>query len=258
LLLISEDAYKVQITMSEDLSILSRTANLPDLTLSYGDQADQIADIRYGNKGSELPLLVLIHGGFWKPEYDRAHAEAMSSALAEAGWTTLTLEYRRVSGQPDLTLDDIATALKCLPTKVSRHNGRVILIGHSAGGHLALWAAVQDTKPELQGVLALAPAADLQLAHALDLGDGAVQRFLGKDPANRIDINPLFLSAPTIAVTILQGDDDAIVPPTVAASYCAAFPATRLVSLPHCGHFALIDPATEAWNHVLHALRSFG
>jgi acetyl esterase/lipase len=244
--------------MSEDLSILSRTANPPDLSLRYGDQADQIADIRYGGKGSELPLLVVIHGGFWKPEYDRAHAAAMSYALAEAGWTTLTLEYRRVSGDPDVTLDDIATALKVLPARVQRHNGRVILIGHSAGGHLALWAAVQSAKLELHGILALAPAADLQMAYALDLGDGAVQRFLGQDPVYRSDINPMALPAPAIAVTILQGDDDEIVPPAIATSYCAAFPATRLVSLPHCGHFALIDPATEAWNQVLHELRSFG
>jgi acetyl esterase/lipase len=244
--------------MSEDLSILSRTANPPDLSLRYGDQADQIADIRYGGKGSEHPLLIVIHGGFWKPEYDRAHAAAMSYALAEAGWTTLTLEYRRVSGDPDVTLHDIATALKVLPAQVQRHNGRVILIGHSAGGHLALWAAVQCAKLELHGILALAPAADLQMAYALDLGDGAVQRFLGQDPVHRSDINPMALPAPAIAVTILQGDDDEIVPPAIGTSYCVAFPATRLVSLPHCGHFALIDPATEAWNQILHELRSLG
>jgi acetyl esterase/lipase len=242
--------------MSEDLSILSRTANPPDLTLAYGDHVDQVADIRYGSKGSELPLLILIHGGFWKPEYDRAHAEAMSSALAEAGWTTLTLEYRRVSGEPDLTLDDVATALDTLPARVQRHSGQVILIGHSAGGHLVLWAAACCAHLGLQGVLALAPATDLQMAHALDLGDGAVQRFLGQDPVHRSDVNPMCLPAPATAVTILQGDDDEIVPLAVTASYCAAFPATRLVSLSDCGHFALIDPAKAAWEIVLRELRT--
>lgn len=244
--------------MSEDLSILSRTANPPDLSLSYGDHVDQIADIRYGSKGSELPLLVFIHGGFWKPEYDRAHAEAMSCALAEAGWTTLTLEYRRVSGAPDVTLDDVTTALKVLPAQVKQHNGQVILAGHSAGGHLVLWAAVRCAELGLQAVLALAPAADLQMAHALNLGEGAVLRFLGQDPVQRADVNPMCLPAPSVAVTILQGDDDEIVPPAVAASYCAAFPNTRLVPLADCGHFALIDPATAAWEVVLRELRSFG
>lgn len=248
--------------MSEDLSILSRTANPPDLTLSYGDHVDQVADIRYGSKGKELPLLVLIHGGFWKPEYDRAHAEVMSCALAEAGWTTLTLEYRRVSGAPDVTLEDVMSALTSLPAQVQRHNGRVILIGHSAGGHLVLWAAARCAQLglplALQGVVALAPAADLQMAHVLNLGDGAVLRFLGQEPKHRADVNPMSLPAPTVAVTIIQGDDDEIVPPAVAASYCAAFPATRLVSLPDCGHFALIDPVTAAWESVLRELRSLG
>jgi acetyl esterase/lipase len=249
-----------QLHMSEDLSILSRTANPPDLSLSYGDHVDQIADIRYGSKGSELPLVVLIHGGFWKPEYDRAHAEAMSSEIAEAGWTILTLEYRRVSGDPDVTLDDVLTAVTTLPARVARHNGQVILIGHSAGGHLVLWAAARCASLRLsvalQGVLALAPAADLQMAHAMDLGDGAVRRFLGQDPEHRADVNPMCLAAPAVAVTILQGDDDEIVPPAVATSYCEAFPNTLLVSLPNCGHFALIDPVTSAWEIVLRELRT--
>lgn len=244
--------------MNEDLSILTRKASPPDVTLAYGDAADQVADVRYGSRGSELPLLVLIHGGFWKPEYDRAHAEAMSSALAEAGWTTLTLEYRRVSGEPDVTLEDVASALGSLPARVERHTGRVLLVGHSAGGHLVLWAAVRCANVRLQGVLALAPAADLQMAHALNLGDGAVQRFLGVPPVNRPDVDPLCLPTPSVAVTILQGSDDEIVPPAVPASYCVAFPNTRLVQLPDCGHFALIDPASRAWEAVLRELSQLG
>lgn len=240
--------------MSEDLSVLTRTGNAPDLTLSYGDEPDQVADIRYGRRGSELPLLVLIHGGFWKPEYDRTHTEAMSSALAEAGWTCLSLEYRRVSGEPDVTHKDIASALATLPVRVERHNGQVVLIGHSAGGHLALWAAATCACHGLQAVLALAPAADLQLAHALNLGDGAVQRFLGEDPLNRPDLNPMTLPAPTVAVTLVQGEDDLIVPPAVAESYCAAFPNTRMVQLSDSGHFALIDPASRAWERILNEL----
>ncbi|MBC3807911.1 hypothetical protein H8K52_11200 [Undibacterium seohonense] len=66
------------------------------------------------------------------------------------------------------------------------------------------------------------------------------------------------MSALVLPVTILQGDDDAIVPPSVAASYCAAFPRTRLVSLANCGHFDLMDPATEAWEIVLRELRTLG
>lgn len=244
--------------MPEDLSILTRTANPPDATIAYGDEADQIADIRYGARGSELPLLVLIHGGFWKPEYDRAHVEVMSTALAEAGWTTLTLEYRRVSGQPDVTIQDISAAIDALPSRINRHSGKLLLVGHSAGGHLVLWAAAQNRKAPIQGVLALAPAADLDMAHSLNLGDGAVQRFLGEAPSKRPDINPMLLATPATAVTILQGIEDEIVPPALATSYCTAFSNTRLVQIADAGHFALIDPANKAWASVVFELRLLG
>lgn len=236
--------------MTEDLSVLTRRANPPDATLSYGPDPDQVADVRYAHRGEQRPLVVLIHGGFWKPEYDRAHAEAMSTALMEAGWTVLTLEYRRIPGSPDATLQDVATAIATLPARVDRQSGTVLLIGHSAGGHLALWAAAAAPNG-VGGVVALAPAADLQLAHALGLGDGAVARFLGTDPAARPDADPRQLPPPAAPVTIIQGEADAIVPPALARSYGSACPAARLVLLPDTGHFAVIDPASAAWPTVV-------
>ena len=241
--------------MAEDLSILTRTASPPDATVAYGSNPNQVGDIRYGRRGVQLPLLVLIHGGFWKPRYDKAHLEAMSSALAAAGWTVLTLEYRRIPGRPDATLQDIASALEILPPSVQRQNGKMLLVGHSAGGHLALWAAVRCATPVLQGAVALAPVADLRLADKLDLGSGAVRRFLGSAPDDRPDINPVRLPAPGVAVTIVQGSADATVPPAVGASYCATFPETRLVELPDTGHFALIDPYNDAWPSVIEEVR---
>lgn len=240
--------------VNEDLSVLTRKANPPDYTLSYGGDPDQVADVRTGTRGGELPLVVLVHGGFWKPQYDRAHAEAMSSAIAEAGWTVLTPEYRRVPGKPDATLDDIRLALQTLPARVPDHNAKLLLIGHSAGGHLVLWSAASLPLPQLIGVVALAPAADLQRAHALNLGDGAVRNFLGADPADRKDADPMHLPAPTAAVTIIQGLEDEIVPPSVPAAYCEQFPRTRLVELPECGHFAVIDPLSSAWRYVVRSL----
>jgi acetyl esterase/lipase len=240
----------------EDLSVLNRKSTPPDLSLSYGDDPDQVADVRYGRQGAQLPLVVLVHGGFWKPQYDRAHAEAMSSALAEAGWTVLTLEYRRIPGQPDATLGDVAAAITTLPAKVEQHNGKLLLIGHSAGGHMVLWAAASQAIPHLQGVVALAPAADLEMAHALHLGDGAVMGFLGAKPSERPDADPMKLPEPQVPVTIVQGGEDEVVPPSVPASYCAKFSRTRLVSLPKSGHFAVIDPLSDAWPAVIGALKT--
>lgn len=242
--------------MTEDLSILTRRGTPADLTLAYGSSHDQAGDIRHGRHGAQLPLLVLMHGGFWRPQHDRAHVEATSSALAAAGWTVLTLGYRRIPGAPDVTVQDIAAALETLPARVAHHNGRIVLIGHSAGGHLALWAAAECATPALQGVVALAPIADLRLAHALRLGNDATRDFLGADPADRPDLDPPQLRAPVVAVTIVRGDADAVVPPAVTASYCEAFPNTRLVQLHASGHFALIDPLSSAWPSVLQELRN--
>lgn len=237
--------------MAEDLSILALRANPPDTTVAYGTEPDQVGDIRYGRIGDRLPLVVLVHGGFWKPQYDKEHLEAMSSALAAVGWTALTLEYRRIPGQPDATLQDIASALQLLPPVVEQQNGKILLLGHSAGGHLVLWAAAHCVTSALQGVLALAPAVDLRLSDTLHLGDGAVQRFLGTVPGQRPDVDPMRLPAPAVAVTIVQGGADEVVPPAVAKSYCSSFPSTRLVQLPNTGHFALIDPRSTDWPVVV-------
>lgn len=121
-----------------------------------------------------------------------------------------------------------------------------------------MWLAAQSAAIHLQGVLALAPSADLEMAHAMNLGDGAVHRFLGEVPLNRFDINSMCLPALAVAATIVQGSEDGIAPPAIARSYCATFPSARLVQLSGSGHFALIDPASKVWETVLRELKSLG
>jgi pimeloyl-ACP methyl ester carboxylesterase len=179
--------------------------------------------------------------------YDRAHTGPMAEAISSAGWTVASTEYRRSPGEPDSTLSDVSEALALLPSKVSKHNGSVVLLGHSAGGHLVLWLTVARRTPALVGTLALAPAADLQLAHDLNLGDGAVRLFLGTEPKARVDADPRRLRSPAIPTTVIQGEKDVVVRPAVAESYVAAHPGVRLVRLPGVGHFAPIDPLSPAW-----------
>ena len=113
-----------------------------------------------------------------RPYRARLHLAPLAVALAGIGHTVATIEYRRVPGKPAYTIDDMRRALECLPiTLRTRHDGRVILVGHSAGGHLVLWSASQAVVPGLAGVLGLAPVADLALALELNLGDGASQVF---------------------------------------------------------------------------------
>jgi acetyl esterase/lipase len=238
----------------EDESVLSRAAGPPDGVLEYGAAPEQIAELRVGRAGGEpRPLVLIVHGGFWRPRIDRAHAAPMADALAAAGWTVALLEYRRMPGQPEATLEDLRCALERLPRRIEGHDGRSLMMGHSAGGHLVLWSAVNC--PGLQsGALALAPVADLRLAQQARLGDGAVSGFLGTDARDRPELDPRQLATPAIPTTIIHGSEDATVPIALSESYVAAHAAVRLVRCPDVGHYALIDPLSGAWGTVLKEL----
>jgi acetyl esterase/lipase len=239
----------------EDDSVLTRVARPPDRVVAYGAHPDQVADVRFGDARSrERPLAMIVHGGFWRPRYDRAHTGAMAAAIADAGWTVASIEYRRIPGRPEATFDDVALALAQLPAKIDGHGGNVVAIGHSAGGHLALWLAAVRATPALAGVLALAPVADLRLAHSMNLGDGAVLAFLGADPAMRSDVDPARLPAPEIPITIVHGVRDGEVPIAISDSYAGAHRATRLARARDSGHYEPIDPLSRAWPIVVHEL----
>lgn len=244
--------------MPEDRSVLTRTAPPPDALIAYGDDPEQIADVRYGRDADTAtrPLAIILHGGYWRPAYDRAHTGPMADALATEGWTVAAPEYRRIPGDPDTMLADVRRALAVLPETLERHDGHVVIIGHSAGGHLALWAAASIAAPHLRGVLALAPVADLELAHRLGLGDGAVRSFLGTEPEERPELDPCRLDSPLPAgIEIVHGRQDEVVPIQVSEAYAARHPHARLRTIEDCGHFQLIDPLSNAWDSVLQTLR---
>ena len=134
---------------------------------------------------------MFIHGGFWRPSIDRTHTGPLCTALAGDGWTTAAIEYRRVPAQPEVTVADVEAALTGLPELVTRHDGRMLVAGHSAGGHLALLAASTMSLRTLVGVLALAPVADLERADPMGLGDGACHGFLGCEAVGRADLDPV-------------------------------------------------------------------
>jgi acetyl esterase/lipase len=238
--------------MTDDRSVLSRPARPPDLTWPYGDRPDQVVEVYTASPG-DGPGLVLVHGGYWRPEYDRMHLRPMASALADAGWTTYLIEYRREPGQPTAATDDVrAAAAAC----AAAHGAAgVIIIGHSAGGHLALHAA-SEALPGVKAVIALAPVADLEAALAQDLDAGAARAFLGDVP--HADMCPITRPAPRVPVTILHGDEDDLVPLGLARTYATTHPNTMLIELPGIGHFGLIDPRSAAWSIVLGAVRAAG
>jgi acetyl esterase/lipase len=240
----------------EDRSVLSRTATAPDTTVRYGAIEEQIADVRYGKgEPTSRPLVILIHGGFWRPQIDRTHTGPMAGAMADAGWTVAAIEYRRIPGEPQKTFTDVSLAMTMLPSLVAQHNGKAIVMGHSAGGHLTLWTAATCGQSALIGAIALGPAADLHYGYEHAIGSGAVYAFLGAPPAKLKDVDPCQMTSPSTATTIIHGAQDAVAPIVMAENYRARHPNTHLIRIDNCGHFAIIDPLSAPWSQVMAELQ---
>jgi acetyl esterase/lipase len=248
--------------------VLERPAPPPDLTLSYGPLPEHVIDVRLPGGTGPAPLVVLFHGGFWRPRFDRTHLRPMAHALAACGYVVAVPEYRRAGMGPDwtATFDDIALVSDQVAALVAEHADvtRITWAGHSAGGHLALWAAARPFMAVSSGwrgactadqVVSLAGCNSLRLCADWNLGDGAAQNLLGGSPDSVPDryatADPATLTPPSIPVTLVHGTADDRVP----VGMSRRFPIGRLVEIPDAGHFDLIDPHSPAWPHVLSALR---
>ncbi|MEV0198259.1 alpha/beta hydrolase [Nonomuraea sp. NPDC050691] len=274
---------------AEQASAFSHPHVEPDATVSYGPHPDQIVDL-YAPRdrptggtspapgpreaAAPAPLVVVLHGGAWRAAYDRLHVSPFASFLARRGLAVASVEYRRGGAAPGAagrwpeTFDDVAAALDALPALAASAlpevgKGRVVLTGHSAGGHLALWASARHMLPpgspwrlpgpSVAGVVALAPVADLVRARELSVcSDAALQLLGGPDrfEERRLATDPATLLPTGVPTTIVHGREDVVVPVEVATSYArsaaAAGQAVRLTLVEDAGHFPLIDPAAHA------------
>jgi len=257
-------------------SVLDRPAPAPDLTVPYGARPEQVIDLRLPpqtpSQAAQAPLIVLVHGGFWRPEYDRRHLGPMAWALAAAGYVVAVPEYRRAGmAEEGWTgpFNDIAAALDrvgAIAGPYGADTSRITWAGHSAGGHLVLWAAARPGLPAgspwrgswgpdpATHVVSLAGCSSLRLCAEWNLGGGAVRLLMGGGPDDVPEryavADPAALPAPPVAVTLVHGVDDDRVPLRMSQ----AFSAGRLVEIPGAGHFDLIDPQSPAWPHVLSVL----
>ncbi|MFF8643568.1 alpha/beta hydrolase family protein [Streptomyces sp. NPDC015345] len=268
---------------AEAEAAFSHPAVEPDATAAYGTHPDQVVDFYAprGDTARPAPLVVVLHGGAWRAPYDRRHVTPFADFLARRGFAVANVEYRRgssipaqggkgpVAGRWPETFDDVAAAFDALPALVRKalpaaDVRRTVVTGHSAGGHLALWAAARHLLPAdapwrterpapLRGVVALAPIADLKVAEALEVCGGASAQLLGGEGRFKERLpyaDPAALLPTGIATTVVQGREDIVVPQPVAEAYAdAAAKAGEVVGLTlleAVGHFPLIDPAADA------------
>jgi acetyl esterase/lipase len=230
----------------------------------YGDDEAQLADLFLPRGAGPFPSVIALHGGFWRAENDLAHLGHLCRALAEAGLVVASLEYRRL-GMPGVGAREIVADVRAgvawwqrvAPSLPVRGEPPAVL-GHSAGGQLALWVAKES---EVRGVVALAPICDLRRGQALGLNHGVIDRLLADLPpetAYRLacPIERLPVGARQI---LIHGDDDRAVPVAMSESYTERARAlgddVTLHVLTGTGHMELINPESRAFPVVRDALR---
>jgi acetyl esterase/lipase len=238
--------------------------------VSYGDDLAQYAEL-HRPAGESRGVVVVIHGGFWKAEYAASLGRPLATSLATEGWTAWNLEYRRVGpagsggGGVPQTLDDVAVGIDALADVDDLDTSRVITLGHSAGGHLATWAASrgrferwQPERVPVTGVVSQAGVLDLRAADELGLGGGAVEAFLGHPPGPADDrVDPIRQVPLDVPVRCVHGRRDTTVPLSQSSDYVAKARATGADAdlLEVDGdHFVVIDTSSDVWARTLDLL----
>lgn len=236
--------------------------------ITYGDDPSQFADLYLpADTSAPLPVVVLIHGGFWRAQYGLDLMVPLAEDLSARGYAVLNIEYRRVGiggGYPE-TLFDLAAAIDLLVAQsIALDLDSVVTIGHSAGGHLSLWAGSRAALPAgtpgadplvvPRLAIGLGPVFDLAAADAARVGSGAVTDFMGGSAGDLPD--EYAIATPTAAagvpLAVVRGELDNIVP----AQFAVPTPIgdVKVVDIPGEDHFDLIDPASKSWAAVIDLL----
>lgn len=237
--------------------------------IAYGPSESHAADL-YLPKTDRPPVICLLHGGFWRVPHGRDQFTRVAQALASRGFAVWNLEYRRLGapggGWPG-TFHDVAAGIDHLASLVAGgvglDIGRVVVVGHSAGGHLALWAAARGgprgvlrTPAHVRPAAAagLAPIVDLARVFALGAGNGAAAELFGGSPHEQPDryaaASPMAMLPLGVRHLILHGTEDEALPVEMIRDYVHAARAAgddvQFDELPHAGHMDYLDPRSDA------------
>ncbi len=237
---------------------------------SYGSDRLNFADLHRASGGAALGTVILVHGGFWR--YDPTYFDGptpMAREFARLGLTCWQVEYRSLGsgGGWPVTLRDVAAAIDLLARIPGLALGNVVTVGHSAGGHLALWAlgesATEAIGIPIAGAVSLAGVVDLRLAERENLGRRAVENFLGGTSAEvpeRYDTaSPAEHPVADRPVRLIHGTGDDVVPMSQSEAYLAAgrrvAQDVRLDTVDG-GHMDVIDIEHPSWSLTLAAVRA--
>lgn len=244
----------------------------PAPAIAYGEHPDQVANLHLPAGEGPFPVVVLLHGGFWRSGWDRTLMTALARDLAERDIAAWNVEFRRVGqdggGWPG-TLLDVAAAMDHLAGVGEIDARRVIACGHSAGGHLALWLAGRhrlsagapgaDPVVRLRAVVGQAAVADLAGGWSNGFARDRMEGLLGGTPGEVPDryriADPIGLLPLGVPQVLVHGAVDEDVPPEQSRAYVRAAGAeAELIELEGADHFDVIDPNHEAWRAVVERL----
>lgn len=248
---------------------------------SYGSDIQHFGELHLPDGSGPFPTAILIHGGFWRTPYDYTLMDGLARDLATRGIAAWNIEYRRVGdaggGWPN-TMLDVARAAAFLRMLPQIDQQRIVAIGHSAGGHLALWLACYPRlagrhategisfdvpATPLVGVISQAGVNDLAMSWRLHLGKDAASELLGggfDKVAQRYAIaSPTAYLPLHVPQVMIHGTADDRVPFEMSKAYTqeaqAKGDAATLIKLEGVDHFALIDPTSAAWAKTVVALK---
>jgi acetyl esterase/lipase len=231
----------------------------------YGSGPGQVADLRVPRGPGPHPIAVLLHGGFWRDEWERDTFDPHAVALTESGWATWNVSYRRCGpsgGGWPATWEDVASAVDALADVEGLDPERVVLVGHSVGGALACWVARRrEGRITARAVVAVAGLLDLRYAAQTGLGDGATRDAIG-DPAAHPErysaVSPVEIVPIGVPTHLLHGGDDEVVPPVVSRTYettaAAAGDDVEATIVPDARHFDPLLPEHPSGSELLDLL----
>jgi len=237
---------------------LVATSASPALTANYSDHENGVLDLRVPDGPGPHPVALLIHGGFWSDIWKRDLMDPMAVALVTQGWATANMEYSRGVSSYSSAIPDVNRAVDWITenaTEQQLDTGRIVAIGHSAGGYLALRLA-HDTRA-LAAALSLAAVTDLASMASSRPDDDPVHAFLGspRSKAPRLWEQAELVGEPSAPIDLLHGADDDDVAPSQSSAYVNLHEqSARMTLIDDCDHMDLIDPHADSWSSLLAAL----